>query len=215
MTEIKQKSWSYSTLNLYKQCPQKYKYVKIDKLPEKPSYHLQKGIQTHNVAEEYLLGNIKDVPPVLRKFRSEFENLRKAGALAEEAIVLNKDWKPLESDDPWKDPNAWFRAKIDARIDDFIIDFKTGRHYAEHINQAKLYANIQLLRSKADHITVEFWYVNSGDVFMYTFYRNDLEEHIKEWEDKVNIMHNDTEFKPKKNEYCKYCDFMAICPAYM
>lgn len=210
----KTKSWSVSTLNLYKQCAFKYKCVKIDKLPEKPSYALMKGIEAHSLAEQFLLGRIPNVPPVLKNFKKEMLNLKAKGAMAEEQFVLDDKWNLIP--DGWKADNAWLRLKLDARIGNFIVDFKTGKHYDEHVDQARLYANVLLIiDSTIEEVDVEFWYLNSGEVHDYNFRRRELITDMVDWKAKVKVLHEDTEFLPTKNIYCKYCDFMSICPLYV
>jgi len=210
--KIKKPSWSLSTLNLYEQCAFKYKCIKIDKIEEPPSYFLTKGITAHSMAEEYLKGNIDGVPAVLRKFSKEFMNLKKHGAIPEEALTFNDKWEFIP--DGWFHEDAWLRMKLDARIDNYVIDFKTGKHYEEHVNQARLYANAHMVRTDEKEVHIEFWYLASGEVHDYTFTRDTLEEDVALWNEKAAKIHNDTEFKPTKNQYCKYCHVQNICPLY-
>jgi len=73
------KNWSYSQLSMYEQCPHAHMYRKIVKLKEEPSWHLTNGNYVHKLAENYLLGIIKEIPKELGKFRKEFANLLEAG----------------------------------------------------------------------------------------------------------------------------------------
>ena len=212
---MKIKSWSLSALNLYTQCPLKYRYVRIDKREEPPSYALQNGIAVHAKAEYYLRGEIESIPKELIKFSNEFKNLKRMNALPEEAIVLDNQWQIIQDDGAWTCDDAWLRMKIDARIDNYIVDFKTGRHYDDHEDQANLYATALLLNApEIDSVDVEFWYLNSGEVWSYEFTQLQALESKVKWEEKVKIMHNDEEFKPTKNLWCKYCHFKPECPIY-
>lgn len=210
MTKVK--SWSNSVLNLYEQCAFKYMCEKVAKIASPESYHLSKGLAAHNVAEQFLLGKIEDVPYELTKFTKEFRKLRELGAKPEEAFVLDSDWRHIP--DGWRAKNAWLRLKLDARIGNYVVDFKTGKHYDDHIHQAKLYANaMMMVDSSYDEIEVEFWYLFTGNVKSYVFTRDNLETDIAQWEERVEKMHNDIIFEPKPNEYCKYCHVRDICPA--
>lgn len=208
----KVKSWSISQLNLYDQCPEKYKYVKIDKKEEPKSVHLQRGLDVHSLAEEYVKAKGEmNVPKELVKLSKYMKALVKHNSVSEEKIVLNNKWEHIPGDS-WFSPEAWLRIILDARVDNLLIDFKTGKQYDSHIRQARLYANCYMCIDETyDEIDVEYWYVDTGKTSLYTFYRKDLEQHKKEWEDKVNIMHNDTVYAPKQNQYCKYCHFIDIC----
>lgn len=210
MTKVK--SWSNSVLNLYEQCAFKYMCVKIAKIPEPQSYHLTKGIAAHSIAENYLLGKIADIPFDLTKFAREFRKLRELGAKPEEAFTLNNKWELIP--DGWRDKDAWLRLKLDARIDNYMVDFKTGKHYDDHKHQAKLYSNaMMMVEPSYDEVEIEFWYLHSGIVKTYEFHRKDLTADIESWEKRVDKMHNDTTFDPTPNEWCKYCHFINICPA--
>lgn len=212
-TIVKQQSWSYSQLSGYEKCPHAHMYRKIVKLPEPPSYHLIKGNAVHLLAEQYLLGEIKELPPVLGKFRREFAKLLELGAKPEEAFTLNRNWEQIH--DGWAHTETWLRLKLDARIDNYIVDFKTGKIYNEHVNQGRLYANVyMILNPEVDEVYVEFWYLGLGEVVSHTFNRTELAKDIAEWERRVAILHNDINFTPTPHEWCKYCYVKQFCNAY-
>jgi CRISPR/Cas system-associated exonuclease Cas4 (RecB family) len=188
-------------------------YRKVVKLPEPVSYHLANGVTVHSFAENYLLGKVTSLPPVLGKFKKEFQALLDSGAKPEEEFVLNNKWEHIP--DGWMDNEAWLRLKLDARIDNYIVDFKTGKVYEEHIHQGRLYANVHMvLNPSVESVDVEFWYLNSGAVVSHTFYRKDLGNDIADWERRVAKLHSDVEFKPTPHEYCKYCYVKHLCNAY-
>ncbi|MBR1980020.1 MAG: PD-(D/E)XK nuclease family protein [Elusimicrobiaceae bacterium] len=53
-------SFSYSKMGMYKECPQKYKFRYVLKLPEKPKYYFAFGAALHK-AREYLYSSL--TPP--------------------------------------------------------------------------------------------------------------------------------------------------------
>jgi hypothetical protein len=190
-------------------------YQRIVKLPEPSSYHLTRGNAIHKVAEEYLLGQFEDVPIVLSKFATEFKNLRSKGAIPEQALVLKNDWSLLGGEEVWTDPQAWLRLKIDAKLDNYLVDFKTGKQYEEHKEQGKLYATVEMAITGVEEVDVEFWYLDSGAVSdPLTFYRKNMQQYIDEYNSAVFTMHNDTTFEPKVNQWCKYCYVKHLCTAY-
>lgn len=208
-------SWSLSALKQYETCAYKYKRSRLDGVKEPTSYALERGIDLHRKLEFYLNGTIKGgVPRSLFRFETEIANLKKYGAIAEEQFVLNTEWKPLDDPKPWFSKKAWFRAKTDARVNNLVIDLKTGRKYDTHYEGAELYALIFLLENDAyDEVDVEFWYCDSGDMSNWTFYRKDVEETKARWQERADKLFNEKEWKPTINEYCKYCHLKKECPA--
>lgn len=210
---LKIKSWSYSQLSDYEACAHAYMYRRVVKLPEEPSYHLITGNNVHILAEKFLLGELEVLPTVLNKFDKEFHKLKRLDAKSEEAFVFDNKWNRIP--DGWSHEDAWLRLKLDARIGNYIIDFKTGRKYDAHKAQGRLYANAYMMYDKSvDEVDVEFWYLNSGEVEPYTFYRKDLETDIADWERRVAIMHNDTSYTPTPHQWCRNCYVKHICTNY-
>lgn len=206
-------SWSLSTLQTYEQCPYKLKKIKIDKVSCEPSYALQYGIQVHQKMEQFLKGNITGVPKELSKFSVEMNNLKKNKAIPEEELVLDSHWNPITDKNKWKHKNAWWRGKTDARVDNLVVDLKTGRHYDTHEDQANLYA-IAIMKHFPEYssIDVEFWHSKSGDVHSYEYFRSDLNDMIDIWDSRVRDLFREKHFLPKENEWCKYCEFKTSCP---
>lgn len=69
-------SFSYSKMSTYKECPQKYKFRYILKIPEKPKYFFAFGTALHKVME-FMYANLKPpFPPLeetLRFFREDWQ----------------------------------------------------------------------------------------------------------------------------------------------
>lgn len=209
------RSWSLSALNLYEQCPLKYKRLKIDKLPTKPSWALENGIAIHNQMENYLNDEIQGVPKPLKKLETELKNLKEYNAYAEEQYVLNTHWEPVEGEKAWFSSSAWLRAKVDARVDNLVVDLKTGRHYDKYSDQAELYG-IAVLKSfeEFDTVDVEFWYNRTGDIKSYEVFRSDLDDMVDGWNERVASLFREKHWLPKENEWCKYCEFQDSCPMF-
>jgi CRISPR/Cas system-associated exonuclease Cas4 (RecB family) len=187
-------------------------YQKVLKHKEPQSIHLTRGNDIHKTAEDYVNKVMTKLPPVLAHFGHEFNNLVRLGAKAEEELVLDRHWKQL---DDWNHPDTWLRLKLDARIDNYLIDYKTGKPYDTHVDQARLYANAwMMLHPDVQEVDVEFWYLDSGNVKGWTFYRTDLDEHVQNWELQVKAMMEDELYEPRINQYCKYCYVKDLCNAY-
>jgi len=203
------KAWSLSSLTQYEDCPEKFKFLKLDKLGigvKSPA--LEFGIKVHNLLEQYLLGNIKGVPKELQKFDKELKTLLKEGALTEEELVMDKDWNFIENG--WWSKNAWWRGKADVRLDNLIIDLKTGKHYPGHEDQAKLYS-IAVFKAhpEFDEIDVEFYYSKSGEVVTYNYLRFELDGMIKSFKPRVQALYDEEWWLPREHRWCRWCEFRA------
>ena len=53
-------AWSYSSLNLFQQCPKKYYHLKVAKdIKEKQTQALIYGNEVHKAAEEYVANDVE------------------------------------------------------------------------------------------------------------------------------------------------------------
>lgn len=146
------RSYSYSAINEYENCPLKYKFKRIDKFSEPQSVALATGIAVHDWTSEYT-AVCRD-----NKHSTYYDFLERITppadpVVAEDALEIiqryieshvydwsliselktefpssyDKDWNPCE----WNDENAWFRLKIDQEHleNDLLVvtDFKTNR----------------------------------------------------------------------------------------
>ena len=69
---VKNLDFSYSKMSMYSECPLKYKFRYIDKLPEKPKYYFAFGHSVHSALE--FLYNVKSPPfPPLEEILESFE----------------------------------------------------------------------------------------------------------------------------------------------
>lgn len=217
------KSWSYSRYAVYQECPRKFKFKFIDKLPEPPSPALERGAQTHTIAENYIKGNLPaKVPTELSKFPKVFKELRKEyrksilGCLVEESWNFRNDWTQTV----WNDwDGCWLRIKTDCVVyeddDDItVIDWKTGKfrpdNSAQYMEQLSLYALGGFLM--LDHVEIiapRLYYLDEGKVYpenrFYT--RDDLPGLQREWLAKVKPMMSDKSFLPKPGNACRFCTF--------
>jgi hypothetical protein len=122
-------SWSYSSLDLYKQCPHKYYRLRVVKdIVEPPTEHLSYGLEVHKAAEEY----IRDGKPIPEKYGFIKEALDKLNAiegekLCEYRLGLTKGLEPCE----FFAKDVWWRGIADLIIlqEDkaYVVDYKTGK----------------------------------------------------------------------------------------
>lgn len=132
-------SWSYSSLDLFQQCPHKYYRLKVKKdIKEPPSEHLAYGLDMHKAAEEYIKDN-KPIPEKFKFVQSALDKLKayEGDKLCEYRMGLTKNLDPCG----FFDKKAWWRGIADLIIlkDDSarIVDYKTGKS-AKHADTKQL-----------------------------------------------------------------------------
>lgn len=122
-------SWSYSSLDLFQQCPHKYYRLKVKKdIKEPVSEHLVYGLDMHKAAEEY----IKEGKPIPERFKYLTPVLNKLKEYAGEKLCeyrmgLTRNLDPCG----FFDKQVWWRGVADLIIlngdSAKIIDYKTGK----------------------------------------------------------------------------------------
>lgn len=122
-------SWSYSSLELFQQCPHKYYRLKVKKDVKEPlSEHLTYGLDVHKAAEDY----IRDGTPIPEKFKfiePAMEKLRgyKGQHLCEYRMGLTRNLEPCK----FLAKDVWWRGIADLIILDGdsakLVDYKTGK----------------------------------------------------------------------------------------
>ena len=122
-------TWSYSSLNLFLQCPQKYYRLRVKKdIVEPPAEHLTYGTMVHEAAELYM----RDGTPIPEKFafiQDQLAPLEKieGDRYCELKMGLREDLTPCD----FFAPDVWWRGVADLLIirDDkaFLVDYKTSK----------------------------------------------------------------------------------------
>lgn len=227
-------AWSYSRLGTYLECPAKAKYKYLDKLPEPGSDAMRKGSAIHAIAEEYVSGRldpkltpeeleaVKEFRPhwksIFPKWKEHFDHAKKLFkrdlARVEDELAFTKTWEVTD----WfaKGENAaWCRVKVDLlHIDDgalTIVDYKTGKEYASHEGQLRLYALAGMLIYHEDVTRVEArnWYLDSGAQMKFGLdvSPSTIRSLRAEWEAKTKAMLSDTRFAPTPSNACRWCHF--------
>jgi PD-(D/E)XK nuclease superfamily len=211
-------AWSFSRYSMYKECPLKVKFTAIDKLKEPSNSAMERGNQIHNLAENYIKGTIKSLPPELKLFKDEITMLKKSFKKDSAAMVV-EDWSEAE----WFDMiRCWVRIKLDCahHIDGetlVVTDWKTGKFRDEknqdYLEQLELYAlsamlmhpHIERVRPRLAYLDLGIYYPAPGNDLVYT--RADIPKLQKAWEKRVKPMMSDTTFAPRPNNNCRWCYF--------
>ena len=224
------KSWSFSRLQVFQECPYRARLTWVDKVPEperslpvgKTEHANDRGSRIHEDAENFVRGK-GTLTKELMKFRPEFERLKElfdTGVVClEDEWAFDRDWQTID----WSDPRAWGRLKIDALIRlsaerAVVVDYKTGRkdgNEIKHAKQTQLYALVCFLRDpQLEEIHTELWYLDQNEITRTRYTRKQAMRYLKTFDNGAKKMTSATEFKPNPNMYtCRWCPYKeGICP---
>ena len=216
---------SHSRLSDFNQCPMKFKLKYIDKaenfkMDATKSPHLVRGGNVHKALENYVvkviageqeirptsLPEVEATKPFIQKVFDSYPVVH-----PELQISVDSDWKQVE----WFSKDSYYRAIFDMialKPDNvFIGDYKTGKFTeytpANGYGQLELSAAIALsVWPEAEKVDTTYIYVDHRKLVTKSYTRMDqyrLVQHFEQEHEKVNT---ETEFKPKVNEFCKWCE---------
>jgi len=218
-------AWSFSRYNDYRQCPAKFKYKHLLKLPEPGSEALDRGAAIHTLAEEFIRGQHARLPIELATFDDELKALKKlykkdpSAVIVEDNWAMTRGWERTE----WNNWNlCWVRIKLDCAVFESptrmrIRDWKTGKLrselHEEYLEQLSLYALAALLLyPELEEVCPELDYLDLGLVYPETqlrYTRSDVSRLQATWEKRVAPMFKDKAFAPRVNDKCRFCHYRA------
>jgi hypothetical protein len=195
-------AWSYSRLSTFDTCRLLAKFLYVDKLKQPETPAMKNGKVVHKQAEDYL--NKSASYPSHRSWEGADWQTELSGLLAnkytpELQIAFTREWKPTD----WFGSSTWARMVLDAtkctnNLFAHAIDYKTGRIYEDHGDQAELYA-VGCLKyfGNPDEVRVDFWYLDQQEIHEYEFTRRTIEDDlVPKWEERANEICNETDFEP-------------------
>ena len=214
---------SHSRMKTHEGCPRKAKYKFIDKLKEPPNPAMERGLEIHKnlehwvnavfaneVHEEYdgstVRGGIYDH---IRTVCSEdFLGKPKYIVEAERQVAFNRNWEVVD----WFAPDCWVRVVFDVVATSpcgshmFLYDWKTGKIYDDHDDQADLYA-VAAYKMGARAADVKFFYIDQDTVQPYEYSTDELESLVADVEARAELVTSDRLFPTNPGWRCKYCHF--------
>lgn len=201
--------WSYSRLADYEKCPAFYKYRHVDRLDEPKGPALERGIEIHQMIEDYLLDKRADLPPEYKRFMGYIDHVKsRPGLVVEDFWALTRDWKPTSP----QAPDAWWRGKLDAYWREgttaHVVDWKTGKIYPSNRDQMKLYAGVVMSRdAEVQHVVVELVYLDVREARSEDYTREHLPVVVQGYDRRAGAIERDTTFRARPNGACNYCAF--------
>lgn len=217
---------SFSRLQDFEKCKHLAKLKYIDQVPEparplptgKTEHANDRGNRVHDAAEMFVQGGVELIDE-LEKFADRFYELRdlyKQNLVqleGEWAVDIN--WTPVA----WECHTAWARMKLDCLVFNSdrsharVIDYKTGKRQfneVKHTEQGQVYQLATFLRfPELQHITVEFWYTDLGEVDTKQYPRAQGISYFEKYNKRFLAVTQETEFKPNPNAFsCKWCPYL-------
>lgn len=214
-------SWSFSRLvEDYETCPYKayLLYVEKRKKPQQTeSPALIRGKAVHLGAEQFVRGEIAELPTELKKVAKDAERYRDLYAqghvIVEDNWAFTRDWTPTG----WMDPDCWVRSKLDVFYRETsthgeVLDWKTGKKFGnevKHSQQGMLYGiNAMLKFPELETVTAIFSYTDLGQETKKEYTRAVLMRMLPSWTARGRAMTEATEFKAKPSKItCRFCSF--------
>lgn len=204
---------SYSSFSTYKQCPAKYRYSYLDKLPRSPmGPGAERGTRIHDSVDKFMQGKAEELDPEIHtQYGMWLYGIRTNYICEPEALfVIDRDWNFVEDGSEY----AYVKGFMDLHtykedVEVNIYEWKTGKIYDEHEDQRFLYGTISLLMHPwADSVRVHGVYFDQKRSPASNGYsRDDLPFMIKEWDKRFKKMETDKHYSPNPSFKCKWCDF--------
>lgn len=208
------KTWSYSALSLFEECPKRYYHVKLVKdVADPKSPALFNGLKVHREGEDYLrTPSITTVPKSFATFERLMQDLKTLNPYVELKIGINSNW--TVNPKGWS--GAWMLGAYDATVvynDEpkhvDMIDFKTGKRYDSNDEQLELYALTAFLKWKPETVGTRLWYVDSGLEIVNEFRADQVPTLLSKWDAKARRLFNETAWNAKPSDKCKWCPVPA------
>ncbi len=202
------------------QCPRKFKYSYIDKLPRKNTDKtaLYKGLALHNILEKYPeVGTHKLTTKyqyIIDKFlKSKYIHYLKRQSVKELGIGLSDTLEPMSYS-----KKAMFRGYIDyfTIIDGVmhILDYKSGKlkeHKYQDFTQLMYYAIYMFKKyTKLDTIKLSYVYIEHDVDNSITLKRKYLHNYTKDLLTTIKEVEI-SEYNKTKTLLCKFCDYQDFC----
>lgn len=216
-------SWSFSRYTAYNDCPRSAYYKFIEKRPEPGSPAMDRGTAIHKLAEDYILGKIKELPSELSQVRAQVQTLRKSFREDANSVVVEDTWAFKEdwSITSWDD---WYGCRLRIKVDAarfvnkkamVITDWKTGKFRPGDLytyeQQLKLYVLGAFLRyPELERVSPRLVYTDEGKIFPEVpdiWERKSVPMLQSFWTDTTKRMLNDTVYEPTPGNACRWCYF--------
>ncbi len=230
---------SYSQLEAFSQCPLKYKYRYVLKIPTPPSHNLSFGQTIHRTLRDFHRDPPKaDLNRLLKLYENHwlsegYESQEHQQERFEEGKKILKEYfkknqkllgKPaqLEKKFTLRIGGIPLIGSID-RVDKLedggfeIVDYKTGKvkeqKYVDRDDQLTIYALGAKAALGIEPQSLALYFVNKNKKVSTTRTSEQLLKKRQEIEEQIEEIKS-SKFEPKTSMLCNWCSYKNLCPAY-
>ena len=207
-------TWSYSSLNLFKQCPRKYHRLRVLKdIKEDEAEHLIYGNAVHKAAEEYGRDGVP-IPPKFLYIKTYVDTLidSPGDKYYEHKMGLTRELEPCE----FLAGHVWWRGIADFLAvngkEAVLVDYKTSKS-ARYADTAQLELLALAIFAHFPHVEIVragLLFVVSKEFIEIELNRNHQHELWKKWikdTDRLDGCFESDTWNPSPNFTCK-----KFCP---
>lgn len=201
-------AFSFSRLKLYGQCPAKYKFIHIDKLPQGPAPAAERGKMIHAEIEEVLKGGLPLLSEEIAYLEPKLLQWQELNAKPEMEFAVDKQWNEVAFDAK----EAYFRGVIDLYYEEQVIatvlDHKTGKE-RDYRDQVEAYATVIFsIKPNIQIISPVIEFIDKKKTVKYDpIPRSRMKSMQVDLGLQFMAIENDTVFAPNPSYLCNYCDF--------
>lgn len=232
MTEIKAPfRWSFSQFETYSQCPAKWKFANVLKLPRGPSGPAAaRGSNMHDRVEAYITNQSNTLDPpeglmfgdkkparVAPRYIPIIEEIKmhpNGDRYCEKKLTFDPDWEVTYNRDmtsctaildaaTYRKPHATDTGVLK------IYEWKTGKPKETHADQRKLYALCGMRYWRADEVEVTTYYLEDTAEPQRLVLKGETGyEKLKAlWNERSALMARDMICAPKPSFQCTWCEY--------
>lgn len=209
--ETKPITWSFSSLQKFKNCPKRYYEERVAKsVKQTPTEATNWGERIHAAFDNALKtdtpleADLKPYSPVVERFAKTKGTLH-----SEQKLAITSSFKPTG----YLAKDVWCRAVLDAVWIDKdvarVVDWKSGRRKRNGSYQLKLSSLILFAHHpQVDRVNTGFVWLQTGKMDVEKYYRKDIPIL---WQDilpdvrRLEYAHRTMTFVPKPGPLCRWC----------
>lgn len=201
--------YSISKINTF-ECPQKFFWRYVKKLPEEKSAAAEKGLKIHDAiakaleSEHYDKEYEYEVRAALSYIGDRIVNQ------VENRFAIKEDFSTVE----FFDNSGYFRGVIDCVAENEVIDWKSGFGQQDY-TQIQVYGYIlEKLGQRPDILTLYYLRKRAADSIPYDSRQG--KEAFEKLQQQIKIIESyktEKEFTPNPSPRCSYCGYKRICKA--